>query len=1059
MIDQTVIDIINRLDIVSVIQGEGVALKEKRGSYEGCCPFHSEKTPSFKVNPSKGFYKCFGCGEGGGVITFVMKLHTKTFPEAIEYLAKKYNIEYEARELTPEENEARFKRETLYIVNKYALDYFLAAYKESADAQKYATGRWSPETIEDQQIGYAPASWDGLIKYAKGLDYTTEVLIEAGLARQGEKGPYDFFRNRIMFPVRNQTGHIVGFSGRDITKKTDKKIPKYLNTPETLIFKKGELLFGMFEGRREARKTGRWNLVEGGPDVIRMIERKVPNTVAPLGTALTDYQIKLLKADAKTVIIIGDTDDAGRKAVLKNGEALFRAGLNVSVMLVPVGKDPDEYFSDLQNHYDDALAECTTDFIHYYAQTKLYGQTSTADIVDRIKEVCELLYHCPEESTIDLYLDNLGKEYKPKSTWTKEFGKIKNRKQMEARTMDSEAENEMWRKYGFIEEKHCYYGQGRNGNVRWSNFVMKPLAHVRSMMNSKRLYIITNEFRHEQTVELKADELVSLSKFRIRVESLGNYLWEAGEPELFKLKNYIFHNTETCDEITQLGWQKRWGFYAWGNGGFADGKYHKADEIGILRIGDRSFYLPAFSRIFENETQLFQFERKFVFAQSNGITLHDYVEKLIEVFGDNGKVAFCFLVATLFKDIVTSYTKSFPILNLFGPKGSGKTELGQSLTSFFITKNIAPNINNTTIPALAEAVAQVSNAIVHLDEYKNSIDMERREFLKGLWDGAGRTRMNMDRDKKREMTTVDSGVVLSGQEMPTADIALFSRLIFLTFHVTEYSDDGKRRFKELKQIEGRGLTHLTNEILSHRGRMEGDFNHFRNQVASDLQGLTKEFSIEDRTLYNWTTPLAAFRCLESALNVPITYQELLTIARNGIVDQQQKTRQNGELAGFWESVENLVRSSKLWIGVDYHIKYLPREIRVHQSTSTITLDPKRRYLQISFNRIAQLYAVDGKATGEKRIPKDSLKYYLEHSPEFKGTMKAVRFRSVETPTGLLVAAPADALSSRLEGKTVVTTAMVFDYEAIQENYDIDINIQTTPIDDEPEETDEPEKPF
>lgn len=1048
MIDQAVIDRIQYgVDIVSAIESEGISLKRKGVNYEACCPFHKEKTPSFSVNPAKGIFKCFGCGEGGTVFGFIQKYHGMTFPEAVEYLAKKYNIEYERREPTPEEKEAAFKREQLFTINRVARDYFLESYKNSVEAQNYTTGRWSEKTIEEQEIGYAPAKGDGFIKYATGKGYKLEIMIEAGLVSKGERGPYDFFRNRIVFPIRNITGHITGFSARDISKKSDKKIPKYINTTETPIFKKGESLFGLPEARREARKTGRYNLVEGGPDVIRMIEINVPNTVAPLGTALTAEQIKMIKADAKTVIIIGDMDEAGIKATIKNGVELFRAGLNVSVMFVPSGKDPDEHFKDKMNSYKEALEFNTTDFIHFYAKQKFDGVSATSEQVDIIREICELLYHCPDESTVDMYLDQLGRDYKPKSTWTKQFGQIRNRKQMEGRVKDSERENAMWRQYGFMEERNCYIGGGKRENVKWSNFIMKPLAHVRSMTNSKRLYIIKNEFGHEQTVELKQEDLVSMSKFRIRVESMGNFLWEAGEPELFKLKNYLYHNTITCDEITQLGWQKRWGFFAWGNGGFDGEEFHKVDEIGIVKIGNQAFYLPAFSRIFENETMLFQFERRFVYAQSSDMTLHDYVEQLIGVFGDNGKIAFCFLVATLFKDIITVHTKSFPILNLFGPKGSGKTELGQSLTSFFIRKNIAPNINNTTIPALAEAVAQVSNAIVHLDEYKNSIDMERREFLKGLWDGAGRSRMNMDRDKKREMTTVDSGIVLSGQEMPTADIALFSRLIFLTFHVTQYSDEAKKRFKALKQVEGRGLTHLTNEILSHRKRMEDDFRSFRDSVAGDLTRLTKEYSIEDRTLYNWTTPLAAFKCLENQLNVPISYNELLEIAKNGIIDQQQKTRQNGELAGFWETVENLVRSSKLWIGVDYHIRYLPREVKVQQTASTITLDPERRYLQISFNRIAQLYLIDGKSTGDKRIPKDSLKYYLEHSPEFKGTMKAVRFKSVETPTGF-VAEKSNLFDGSKEYKSVTTTAMVFDYDALQENYDIDINILNSKFNDD-----------
>ena len=302
----------------------------------------------------------------------------------------------------------------------------------------------------------------------------------------------------------------------------------------------------------------------------------------------------------------------------------------------------------------------------------------------------------------------------------------------------------------------------------------------------------------------------------------------------------------------------------------------------MVTINGQKFYIPGCSLDTKDNATGYQLQRRFVYAVTNDISLHDFAVKLITVFGDNAKVALCFLFATLFKDIVTSVTTSFPILNLFGPKGTGKSELGHSLTSFFIPNNIAPNINNTTKAALAEAVAEVSNAIVHLDEYKNNLDLEKREFLKGLWDGAGRSRMNMDNDKRRETTAVDCGVVMSGQEMPTADIALFNRLIFLTFSKSTFSDQEKRDYEDLKLIEKRGLTHLTGQILTLRNYFQGNFRSSWDQALADLNDRVRSESIEDRTLRNWTTVLAAYKCLEKRLDLPFGYPDLLDIQQQDV---------------------------------------------------------------------------------------------------------------------------------------------------------------------------------
>lgn len=1043
MIPQQTIDaILSAVHIESYI-GNDIELKKEGVNYKGCCPFHNEKTPSFVVSPTKGIFKCFGCQEGGNVIQYVMKRENMTFPEAVKHLARRYNIEFEEREQTPEEREAAFKRESIYVANDAAVKYYAENLKRNKAAMAYVLKRWDEKTVQEMQIGYAGPEWDGFLKTALKGQHKEQTLLEAGLVSRSEKtgGLFDFFRDRIVIPIRSWNGHVVGFTAR--TFKKDDTGPKYLNTRETAVFSKSRNLFGIFEAMRVAKSTDRINLVEGAPDAIRLQSVGVTNTVAPLGTALTKEQVEQIKRCCKNVVMIPDTDAPGRKAALKNGELLFRSGLNVSVVLLnsgldPKKKDPDDCIK-VRLDYDDALEHNAVDYILWRSAMEMADVSSESEKADVIGKICELLAIHQDESTTDMYIESLSKVYKPKKVWTTKLAEAKNRRDVQSKMGDNKKTDEVFEKFGFIVKNNSYEGPGRGGTVRWSNFIMKPLAHVRSMTNSKRLYMIKNEYGHEQTIEVKQEDLVSLAKFRVRTESMGNYLWEAGEVELHKLKRYLYENTITCDEITQLGWQKKYGFFAWGNGGVIDGQFVKVDDIGILTIRDNHYYLPAFSRVFENDPQLFQFERKFVHIQANGISLYDYAQRLIGVFGDNGKIGLCFLFATLFKDIVTRHTKSFPILNLFGPKGTGKSELGHSLTSFFVPKNVPPNISNTTIPAMAEAVAQVANAVVHLDEYKNTIDLDRREFLKGLWDGAGRTRMNMDRDKKRETTSVDAGVVLSGQEMPTADIALFSRLVFLTFNRAEFSDDERRQFEELKRIEDRGLSHLTNDLLRYRPAMETNYAKEWNECAEEMEKQLENHAIEDRTFKNWVTLVAACRTLAPLIHLPFTVEEVTDIARKGIISQNEQTKQNNELAGFWETLESLVRSVQVVNEVDFKIKVQANPVALRNYSTKVALEADKRYLFLNFNGVVSLYLKECRSTGAKQLPKDSLKYYLENSQEYIGVKKSERFKRLLHQGSTAMASQLNQQDSLTQYQYQVTTCMVFDYEAIVEHYGINID--------------------
>nr|DAY94238.1 MAG TPA: DNA primase, catalytic core [Caudoviricetes sp.] len=1045
MISDNFIDqVLNAVDLVQLI-GKTVNLKKQGVRYIGLCPFHTEKSPSFQVNPQMGFFYCQGCKTGGNAITFLMKDQNLGFREAVYQLARENNIPVpEEKEPTPQERQAQLHKEALFIHNQKVAEFYRDQLKSNKEVSDYVFNRWGKTFAEEIGIGATPVEKNGLLKYAKAKGLNIDLLIELGLLSTDDKNSrvWDFYKNRAIIPIYDKSGRVIGFSARAMG---DEK-PKYLNSSNTLLYNKTESVFGINFAFREAIKQDKLYLVEGGPDVLRLELIKVPNTVASLGGEWTDSQLKQLKKMTSNLCFLPDADEkknpdslpVGVKSVIKNGTRALKAGFNVTVKEIPNAEggkknDPDSFCTTPQKL---KLIE-EEDFITWYA-TKLFdGKETTEDIHAAVQEIASLIILVDDEMKEEMYLSKVKDFYKEAGVWKKALKfarkRLDGKKEIEK---NRKIDRDFLGKYGFCIHDGGYYSFNNN-EIQWSNFTMEPMFHIRDMLNPKRMYRITNECKQEEIIELKQEDLVSLSKFRQRIEGIGNFIWEASEKELIKLKKFLYEQTETATEITQLGWQRN-GFYAFGNGIY-DGKWHPVDEYGIVRLEkEGNFYLPASSRIYANDDKLFQFERRFVHLNYNQVTLKDFSTKMIAVFGNNAKVGLCFLLATLFRDIIVNNTKNFPILNLFGPKGAGKSELGHSLMSFFIPKNSPPNISNATIAAMADAVAQCANAIVHLDEYKNTIDLDKREFLKGLWDGTGRSRMNMDRDKKREITSVDCGVVVSGQEMATADIALFSRFIFLAFNKVEFSKEEKRRFDELANIQGMGLTHLTLQILSHRSKMELGFVSQYKICSEDLQERLKKESIEDRILRNWLTPLAAFKVLENYLDLPFTYKDLLPIFVEGIVRQNKECKSNNELANFWNVVSFLQQEGEIFIDGDYKIKYL-RGIKTNIANPEWINE--RPVLMLRKTRIFMLYKKYGKMVGDTILPEGSLRYYLENSKEFLGMKNSERFKDIRKGVETMKEVNTE-VGVELKKASNVEQAMCFDYEMIKENYGIDINIYT-----------------
>jgi len=387
-------------DIVSVV-GEYVTLKKAGNSYKGLCPFHSEKSPSFTVSPSRNGFHCFGCGKGGNVITFIMEMEKMPFPEAFRLLAEKANIPLPKPQENQRDLEAEKVRERLQAINEFAGRFFhekLLSLDGQA-ARDYFKGRgFTKEDAVKYQIGFAPAGWEALKIAGQKGGFNPSELLSAGLIVHNDEknSDYDKFRNRLMFPVKDNYGRIIAFGGRTLG---DEAGPKYLNSPETLLFKKSECLYLLDMAREAIRQKGYVLVVEGYFDALALHHFGLENAVATLGTALTSQHGRLLKRYTTDVVFSYDADKAGQAAVLRGFEPLIQAGLNIRVLVMPDAKDPDEYLQKHSREEFEAMVEKAPGFFRWWAQSlkKKFQGSPVEERLRALQGFAPMIIQIPDE--------------------------------------------------------------------------------------------------------------------------------------------------------------------------------------------------------------------------------------------------------------------------------------------------------------------------------------------------------------------------------------------------------------------------------------------------------------------------------------------------------------------------------------------------------------------------------------------------------------------------------------------------------------------------------------
>lgn len=412
MIDQATIDrIVDAAQIVDVVS-DFVTLKKRGVNFVGLCPFHSDKTPSFYVSPAKGLCKCFACGKGGNTVHFIMEHEQMSYPEALRYLAKKYGIEIKERELTSEEKQVQSERESMFIINNFARDYFQNILRNHVDGRSigmayFRQRGFRDDIIEKFQLGYCTDSHDALSQEALRKGFKKEYLVKTGLCYETDDHRLrDRFWGRVIFPVHTLSGKVVAFGGRVLSSQTKGVKVKYVNSPESEIYHKSNELYGIFFAKQAIVKQDRCFLVEGYTDVISMHQAGIENVVASSGTALTPGQIRLIHRFTNNITVLYDGDVAGIKASIRGIDMLLEEGMNIKVCLLPDGEDPDSFARKYNaTGFQDFIQKNETDFIRF--KTNLLLEDAGKDPIKRAELITNLVQSIsviPEAIVRDVYI-------------------------------------------------------------------------------------------------------------------------------------------------------------------------------------------------------------------------------------------------------------------------------------------------------------------------------------------------------------------------------------------------------------------------------------------------------------------------------------------------------------------------------------------------------------------------------------------------------------------------------------------------------------------------------
>lgn len=475
-------------------------------------------------------------------------------------------------------------------------------------------------------------------------------------------------------------------------------------------------------------------------------------------------------------------------------------------------------------------------------------------------------------------------------------------------------------KYGIYEHEGVYYTRGaRSADYPVSNFTMKILYHVNTGNElAYRLVAVRNVWGMEAFINMNTDDFVSLGSFKKVLARRGDFIFKGSDSDLSRLQEYLQKDEVSTVYIQTLGWFKRGRFYAFANGivplasaegGGAEGEgFVPVDEYGIIEHGKRNYFLPAKSKVYAEKDDMFVTERRFVFtAPHDGFHFDQWAELFYKTYGQKSIAGILFYIGALFRDVVMKQIQRFPILNLFGPPGAGKGQYAESLMAMFGEKQDQIMLGGaSTVVGFMRKFAQLCNALVWLDEYKNNLPFKFIESFKNLYDGKGYERGKMSNDFATESTPIHSACLLSGQDMPTIEPALFMRVILLTFEDGKFTDEQRKNFQQLKDIEHTGLSYITAALVQHREVFE---NNFKDEYQRTFRQTRKEdvtnAEVDDRMIVNISILLTFYQLVKDKVRFPFSYAEAKNFLVDNMLQQHGILAGNNDVAKFWDVLQSL----------------------------------------------------------------------------------------------------------------------------------------------------------
>ena len=1047
MYKSTSIDQVREADIVTIIS-RYADLKRAGSLYECQSPFNpNDKTPSFKVSPAKNNFVCYSTQKKGDGIKFVMEKESCTFYEAVQKIADICGIVLEREEETEEAKKKRSEKEELFRLMDWASKKYQKALTEMpADhwtKKMIAERQINEETLLTFGIGFAPDDWK----------FLTNTIVETGRLENGKTSgmvnvkdgnAFDFFKNRIMFPIEDVNGNVIGFGGRcaddDPAKENGRK---YINSKESVIYSKSRSLYGIFQAKKSIITTKTAVLCEGYTDVTALHQYGCDMAVASGGTALSNEQCELLKRFAAHVIICRDNDGydaqgnpkAGTKAALEDINKLLLNGFKVSVVIFPEGEDPDSYSRKHEN-IKEFIFENAQDAV-LWKTTFLKNQASNDPdkLSEAVTAVAEMLHNIKDDIKQGSYLKECNKILKTQlaalksrinDVASKAVEKIEKGTADDATSIDlglpPGADFEEFKKYQFCTIGNTMWFQGRSGSFyKGTNYKILPLFHIYGKQENKRICILINETGLKRLIDFQSSDFVSISKYEEKLIDEGDFSNEANfsKRDFILTRKRILADFITAFELKTLGWQRE-GFFAFANCIFYEGNIKNVNEYGIVNVevenNEKSeyheqvkhFYSPAFSEIYKHtrdDDDPYENDRYFIYKQSP-VTLNTWMKQIQLVYKDKAVIGIASVFFSLFRDLFVKTHAVSPILFLSGEKGSGKSKYAESLASLFTYKQPAFDLNGSTLVAFSRRIGRTRNALTILEEFHDNIDTKILQSIKGSYDNRGRELGMATGDNRTKVAKVNCFLVMLSQYLSTwDDNAITSRSVIQHFIKPQenFTQQEINDYNLLKSWEEEGLTSLVLDIVKHRKAVENQYIKVYADLINRLKKDLKGHDYQERMLQNYVVLLTPISILWNEFKFPFEYEEMYNLAKNAVIDSSDLIIESEGLAEFWKTLEYLLdrQPYPLLVQGMHFIIDTPASLKLQGRKGEREIEwtntNRKRILYLRLNAVHQLYHKEvSTREGVDVIGENTLRNYFKSKKYFIGSVRSHRFKDTAT---------------------------------------------------------------